>query len=112
MDKEIDVRFTVETYYENLGRNRYSRATGIRIEPVKWNNNGVDKCDEVHMFGLGSKGTPTAGIRLVVPRADLAALRDALNEVLAETVPEAVLRAMEDEPSPLPEAVAAAWDAA
>lgn len=83
MKEAIDVRFTKETWYQNLGRNRYSKPTGIRVKPVSCTlpDTGYD---EMHLFGLNSKGAPTEGLRLVVPRADLAKLRDALNVLLAE----------------------------
>lgn len=102
MDKEIDVHFTVAPQYQNLGRNRYTKARGIQISLDETHK-------EVHFFGIGTKGTPTAGIRLVVPLADLAQVRDALNLVLAHPAPDVEISAMEAELGQLPDAVAAAW---
>jgi hypothetical protein len=72
------IKFYKPANYLTLGRNGYSFACGIAVTPIP-----LDQEAEVLFEPINSKGE-IGRARLVVPLSSLAALRDALTEILTD----------------------------
>lgn len=64
------IKWTRDTVYQNLGRNRYSRPSGINIQMLDGcigDYTKGEKASEIHLEAINARGDINTGIRLILP---------------------------------------------
>lgn len=69
-----EIKYAHKTKFDALGRSGYVQCHGISV---------INLHPEIFLEAVNSRGDISA-VRIVVPLASVAALRDALSEILAE----------------------------